>query len=150
MEEEQVLHQDNTSHSSLLPPPPPQSESCNPNGFSMVPIFSMTVGPAVVQVPTENPTGNLTLGQGNPGSPSPKLVHPIALHPAPHATAISDVNLNAAIDTSPLALNLSLSMNSRESSSRHSAFQAMSSFGNGDSIISVAWECCILWNWFII
>jgi hypothetical protein len=31
-----------------------------------------------------------------------------------------------------------LSMNSRESSSRHSAFQAMSSFGNGDSIISVA------------
>lgn len=134
MEEEQVHDQDNTSHSSLLPPPPPQSESCNPNGFSMVPIFSMTVGPAVVQVPTENPTGNLTLGQGNPGSPSPKLVHPIPLHSAPHA----DVNLNAAIDTSPLALNLSLSMNSRESSSRHSAFQAMSSFGNGDSIISVA------------
>ncbi|KAM5570595.1 transcription factor MYB1R1 [Rosa sericea] len=138
MEEEHVHHQDNTSHSHSLPPPPPQSESCNPNGFSMVPIFPMNIGPAVVQVPTKKPTGNLTLGQGNPGCPSPKIVHPVALHSAPHATEASDLNLNATIDTSPLALNLSLSMNSRESSSRHSAFQAMSSFSNGDNIISVA------------
>ena len=137
MEEEQVHHQDSTSHSHPLPPPPPQSESCNPNGFSMMPIFPMSVGPAVVQVPTENPTGNLTMGQGNPGGPSSKLVHPV-VHSASYATEASNLNVNAAVDSSPLALNLSLSMNSMGSSSRHSTFQAMSNFNNGDNIISVA------------
>ncbi|XP_004299599.1 PREDICTED: transcription factor MYB1R1-like [Fragaria vesca subsp. vesca] len=137
MEEEQVQYQDNTSHSQQLPPPPP-TESCNPNGFSMMPIFAMNVGPAVVQVPTMNPTGNPTLGQGNPGGPSSKLVLPV-VHSAPHPTESCDLNLNATADTSPLALNLSLSMNSMESSSRRLPFQAMSSFSKGDNnIISVA------------
>lgn len=69
---------------------------------------------------------------------SAKLVRPIALHSAPHATEMSDLNLKSTMDTSTLTLNLSLSMDPRESSSRHSAFQAMPSFSNGDSIISVA------------
>lgn len=126
MEEEQVQYQDNTSHSQQLPPPPP-TESCNPNGFSMMPIF-----------PTMNPTGNLPLGQGNPGGPSSKLARPV-VHSAPHPTESCDLNLNATADTSPLALNLSLSMNSMESSSRRLPFQAMSSFSKGDTnIISVA------------
>ncbi|KAL6175587.1 hypothetical protein ACLB2K_052226 [Fragaria x ananassa] len=127
MEEEEVQYQDNTSHSRQLPPPPPQTESCNPNGFSMMPIF-----------PTMNPTGNLPLGQGNPGGPSSKLARPV-VHSAPHPTESCDLNLNATADTSPLALNLSLSMNSMESSSRRLPFQAMSSFSKGDTnIISVA------------
>ncbi|KAL6181536.1 hypothetical protein ACLB2K_048191 [Fragaria x ananassa] len=138
MEEEQVQYQDNTSHSQQLPPPPPQTESCNPNGFSMMANFPMNVGPAVVQVPTMNPIGNLPLGQGNPGGPSSKLVCPV-VHSAPHPTRSCDLNLNATADTSTLALNLSLSMNSMESSSRRLPFQAMSSFSKGDTnIISVA------------
>ncbi|XP_050376280.1 transcription factor MYB1R1-like [Argentina anserina] len=136
MEEEQVHHQDMSSHSHQLPPPP-QSESANPNGFSMMPIFPMSVGPAAVQVPTKDPAENLTLGQGNPRGPSLKLVHPV-VHSAPRAREAPDLNVNATVDTSPLALNLSLSMNPMESSSRHAAFKATSSFSNGDNIISVA------------
>ncbi|CAB4280878.1 unnamed protein product [Prunus armeniaca] len=138
MDEEQVHHQNNTSQSHPLPPPPP-SEACNPSGFSMVPNFPLTVGPAVLPVPIENPMGNLTLGHTNlENNASAKLVRPIALHSAPHAAAMSDLNLKSTMDTSTLTLNLSLTMDPRESSSRHSAFQAMPSFSNGDSIISVA------------
>ncbi|XP_050120714.1 transcription factor MYB1R1-like [Malus sylvestris] len=140
MDEEQVQHQDNISQSQLHPlPPPPPSESRNAGGFSMVPNFARTVGPAVLPVHIENPMGNLALRQANPeNSTSGKLVHPVALHSAPHATAISDLNLNSTTDTSTLTLNLSLSMDSREPSSRHSAFQTMPGFSNGDSMISVA------------
>ncbi|CAN6578269.1 unnamed protein product [Malus baccata var. baccata] len=137
MDEEQVHLQDNASQSHPLPPPP-LSDPRNASGFPVVPDFPMTVGPAALPVTIENPTENLALRQANhENSTLPKLVHPAALHSAPHATAMSDLNVNSTMDTSTLTLDLSLSMESREPSSRHSAFQTMSGFSNGDSMISV-------------
>ena len=139
MEDEPVHHQDNVSNSNSLPQPPP--ETCNFSGYPMMPAYPMTVGPAVVPVPIENPMENLNLGHGNLEiNASSKLVRPIPVHTVPHAATITDLNLNwkSAIDPSPLTLKLSLSSDQRESPSRHSAFQAMSSFNNGDSVISVA------------
>nr|XP_023902305.1 transcription factor MYB1R1 [Quercus suber]POE48241.1 transcription factor myb1r1 [Quercus suber] len=141
MEEEPGYNnQDNVSNSHSLPPPPP--EKCNFNGYPMMPAFPMTVGPAVVPVPIENPMENLSLGHGNLDiNASSKLVRPIPIHTATHAATITDLNLNwkLANDPSPLTLKLSLTSDQRESPSRHpSAFQAMPNFNNGDSIITVA------------
>ncbi|PON34161.1 GAMYB transcription factor [Parasponia andersonii] len=139
MEEEQFHHQDNASQS--LPSP---MESCNPSGFSLLTTCPVTVSPAVLPAPIENPIENLTLGQRIPeNNAAAKLVRPVALHSIPHGTTMTDLNLNlkSAIDPSPLSLKLALPTDPRESSSssaRHSAFQSMSSFNNGDSIITVA------------
>ncbi|GMN45762.1 hypothetical protein TIFTF001_014951 [Ficus carica] len=140
MEEDQVVHhQDNSSQSHPLPEP------CNPVGFSLVPTCPVsTVGSSVLPTPAENPMENLTLGPKNlETNSSPKLVRPIALHSIPHGTTISadlSLNLKSAIDPSSLSLKLSMPSDPGESSSaaRHSAFQSMSSFNNGDSIITVA------------
>jgi len=140
MEEEAGHHQDNASQSRA-----PPSESCNFGGFPMMSAFPMTVGPAAVPVPIENPMENLNLGHGNletnaAASSSRNLVRPIPIHTGPRSSTMSDINLNSKplIDSSPLTLKLSLPSDQRESPSRHSAFQAMSSFNNGDSIITVA------------
>lgn len=120
-------NQDNVSNSHSLPPPPPETR--NFSGYPMMPAFPMTVGPAVV------PMENLDINA------SSKLVRPIPIHTATHAATITDLNLNwkSTIDPSPLTLKLSLTSDQRESPSRHpSAFQAMSNFNNGDSIITVA------------
>ncbi|KAH0687079.1 hypothetical protein KY284_017632 [Solanum tuberosum] len=69
----------------------------------------------------------------------------IFLRPAPvvvpisNSSRIADFNLNqsSAMETSSLSLTLSLSSPS-SSSTRHSGFQVMASFNNGESIISVA------------
>ncbi|EXB29768.1 Transcription factor [Morus notabilis] len=141
MEEDQAVHhQENVSQSHPLPLSP---EPCNPGGFSLVPTCPVsTVGSSVLPTPVENPMEKLTLGQTNPETTSsPKLVRPIALLSIPHGTATADLSLNlkSAIDPSALSLKLSLPSDPRESSSaRHSAFQSMSSFNNGDSIITVA------------
>jgi hypothetical protein len=136
MEEEQVHLQDNASQSHPLPPAPP--ESCNPSGFPLLPTFPVNVSPAVLPVTIENPMQDLALGQGHvKNNASAKLVRPVALHSIPHSTTIADLNLNLT-DPPPLSLKLSLPMDSRESSARHSAFQGMSNFKNGDSIITVA------------
>lgn len=139
MEEEPGHHQDSASQSHPLPPPLP--ESCNFSGFSIMPSFPMSVGP--VSAPIENPMlENLTLGQGKVeiNASLSNLVRPIPIYTAPHASTITDLSMNSksAIDPLPLTLKLSLPSDQRESPSRHSAFQAMSSFNNGDSIITVA------------
>lgn len=135
--EAQGHQQDAASHSHPSFPPPAPTESCNFSGFPMMGAFPMTVGPAVV--PIENPT----LRQGNVeinAASSLKLVHPIPIHPASHASTISEHSSNSksAVDPSSLTLKLSLPSDQRELPSRHSAFQAMPSFNNGDSIITVA------------
>lgn len=139
MEEEQVHQQDNNQSQShpILPPPPIETNN-NMSGFSMMPSL-----PVVLPVPIENPMENLTLGQtGQLNTGGTKLVRPVPVIPAPQASKVSDLNLNLNLvaDPSPLSLNLSLPSEQRESSSRHSAFQAMQSFNSGDSnsIISVA------------
>lgn len=75
-----------------------------------------------------------------------KLVRPLPVLPVTGSSSKSmagfDLNQNSMnINPSPLSLNLSLSMSSdlaKSSSSRHSAFQVMQGFNNGDGIISVA------------
>jgi len=70
---------------------------------------------------------------------------PVLVPPSSKSMAGFDLNESSLIDPSPLSLNLSLSMSldlgnssPSSSSSRHSAFQVMQGFSNGDSIISVA------------
>lgn len=139
--EAQGHHQDTASHSHPSFPPPAPTESCNFSGFPMMGAFPMTVGPAVV--PIENPMENPTLRRVNVeinAASSLKLVRPIPIHTAPHASTITELSSNSksAVDPSRLTLKLSLPTDQRESPSRHSAFQAMPSFNNGDSIITVA------------
>lgn len=135
MEEDQVSHQDNTSQLHL-----PMLETRNTSGFPTVPTFPMPITPVVLPVPIENPMENLTLGQGDQANNSSKmLIRPIPVLPRAPAPSATDLNLNlrSTIDPSPLSLKLSLSTNQNQSS-RHSAFQTMSSFNSGDSMISVA------------
>ena len=136
MEEEQVLHhQENTSQSQQSPKT--FSETGSGGGFPVVPAFPMPINPVVVPVPIQNPMENLTLGQNDVNT---RLVRPIPVLPIPPESTDLNLNLKSSVDPSPLSLKLSLSSNQNHPNqpSRHSAFQAMSSFNNGDSIISVA------------
>ena len=133
MEEDQAHQQENTTQ-------PPET-----NGSPMMrAAFPMTVNPVVLPVSIENPMENLISAQGNQSNnniATAKLIRPVPIFPAPQASDL-DLNLNSVIDPSPLSLKLSLQSDQVDSSSslRHSAFQVMPSFSNGDrnSIISVA------------
>ncbi|KAJ8772153.1 hypothetical protein K2173_027330 [Erythroxylum novogranatense] len=144
MEEEQAPNsqQANKKNSNSSPacssslPSPPETSS-----FSAIPSFPIATSSVVLPVPIENPMENLSLGRGNQSIKSPSiLVRPIPVPPASRASPICDLNLDLkpTAEPSPLTLRLSLASNQTESSSRHSAFQATSSFNNGDNIISVA------------
>ncbi|XP_039045976.1 transcription factor MYB1R1-like isoform X2 [Hibiscus syriacus] len=115
MEEERVDRQDNTNQ-------PPET-----NVFPMMPAaFPIAFNPLVPPVPAENPVENLTIARGNQSNNNA-------------ATA----NLNPASQPLSLSLKLSLQSDQTDSSSsalRHSPFQVMPNFSNGDSnnIISVA------------
>ncbi|XVE54885.1 hypothetical protein DITRI_Ditri03aG0118300 [Diplodiscus trichospermus] len=110
------------------------------NGFPMIPAaFPMTVNPAVLPVPVENPMESLTLGQGNQSNNNEaKLIRPLPVFSAPQAFDLN-LNLNSVMVPSPVSLKLSLQSDQMDFSS-HSAFQVMPSFTNEDSnsIISVA------------
>ncbi|XWS48100.1 hypothetical protein CRYUN_Cryun13aG0044000 [Craigia yunnanensis] len=133
MEEELVHQQENTT------------QPLKSNGFPMLPAaFPMIVNPIAQPVPIENPMENLTFAQRNQSSnniATAKLIRPVPIFPGPHSSDL-DLNLNSVIDPSPLSLKLSLQSDQMDSSSslRHSAFQVMPSFSNGDSnsIIRVA------------
>lgn len=146
MEEEQIHYQNSSSQTHSVPSPA-QPETNNVGGFHLMPAFPMTINAAALPIPIENPMENLTLGQVNraANNRSTKLIRPIPV--APRASMISDLSLNlklsaGEVDPLPLSLNLSLLSNERESltTTRHSAFQVMSSFNRGDSnsIISVS------------
>ncbi|CBI15104.3 unnamed protein product, partial [Vitis vinifera] len=79
-------------------------------------------------------------GSGGQNDVNTRLVRPIPVLPIPPESTDLNLNLKSSVDPSPLSLKLSLSSNQNHPNqpSRHSAFQAMSSFNNGDSIISVA------------
>ncbi|KAJ4960911.1 hypothetical protein NE237_020821 [Protea cynaroides] len=112
--------------------------------FDMTPDTFMRTGSEEEQIHQENPTQadlppppiNCNLGF---------LVRPTPVLPVPPSSRMAGLNLNqkSPIDPSPLSLKLSTSPD-QQPSSRHSAFQSMSSFSTGDldsngvSIISVA------------
>lgn len=142
MEEDQAHCQDNKNKAPELHPlPPPLPEINNISNFHMMPAFPMAVNPVVLPVPIESPVENLSWGHGNPATnPSVDIIRPIPVLLTPHASGTSDFNLNldSSLDLPPLSLKLSLPSGQKESSPKHSALQVMSSFNNGDSIISVA------------
>ncbi|XP_003634497.1 transcription factor MYB1R1-like [Vitis vinifera] len=128
-------HQENTSQSQQSPKT--FSKTGSGGGFPVVLAFPMSINPVVVPVPIQNPMENLTLGQNDVNT---SLVRPIIVLPIPPKSTNLNLNLKSLVDSSPFSLKLSLSSNQNHPNqpSRHSAFQAMSSFNNGDSIISVA------------
>lgn len=138
MEEEKV-NQEGKAQPLQAPTQLPPPETSNISGSQVLP-FPMTVHPVLVPVQIENPMEKLTLGQmDHLHHESAMLIRPIPVLPIPNATTMVDLNLNqkSMEDPVPLSLNLSLSSDQNQFS-RHSAFQVMSSFNNGDSIISVA------------
>ncbi|XP_061953341.1 transcription factor MYB1R1-like [Populus nigra] len=145
-EEQQAHRQDSNinnhaSPSNPLPPPPLQANSIT--NFSGVPSTPIrTVNPSVLPLQIENPMmESQSLGQGHQFiNHSTNLVRPVAVVPAVCTPAMPDLNLNLkpTADSSSLSLKLSSPFVQRESTSRSSAFQAMSSMKNGDNIITVA------------
>ncbi|KAJ4973810.1 hypothetical protein NE237_006984 [Protea cynaroides] len=142
--EEEQIHQENTTQTDLPSP------TVNYNLGFPVPAYQMSLSPPTVQASSGSNINdtpmmeNLTLGQGDTAS-STKLVRPIPVVPVPPSSRMADLNLNqkSPMDPSPLSLKLSTSPD-QHTSSRHSAFQAMTSFNagdldsNGGKIISVA------------
>ncbi|KAL4362536.1 hypothetical protein GQ457_04G036830 [Hibiscus cannabinus] len=125
MEEDRIDRQENTIQPSVT------------NGFPMTPAaFPVAFNPLAPPVLVENPIDNLTIPQGNQSNTNvatANLIRPVPSLPNP----VSD----------PLSLSLKLSLQSDQtdssssaSASRHSPFQVMPNFSNGDSnsIISVA------------
>lgn len=157
-EEQQAHRQDSNinnhaSPSNPLPPPPLQANSItNFSGVPSIPI--RTVNPSVLPLQIENPMmESQSLGQGHQFiNHSTNLVRPVAVVPAVCTPAMPDLNLNLkpTADSSSLSLKLSSPFVQRESTSRSSAFQAMSSMKNGDNIITVAWGRITREGWFII
>lgn len=132
---EEVHYQDNANYPHSLPPPPP--EPCNASEFPLMPNYPLAVGPAVANVWIEKPIENLqTLDYNAPT----KLGRPTTHHLTLHSKIMADLNLNLSpkVDPTSLSLKLSLPIDTRESMERQAAFQAMSSFNNAESSITVA------------
>nr|AXP34754.1 MYBR4 protein [Actinidia deliciosa] len=136
MEEEKVHQESKTQPllpQTLLPP----LEATNINVSQVLP-FPVTISPVLVPAQIENPMEKLTLGQvDHANHNSAKPIRPIPVLPNPNGTmADQSLNQKLTVDPSPLSLRLSLSSDHNQVS-RYSAFQVMSSFNNGDKIISV-------------
>ncbi|KAH8493127.1 hypothetical protein H0E87_022396 [Populus deltoides] len=144
MEEQQAQCQDSKSNNQAPKSNPPLQANSTTSfpGVLPFPIRRRTVSPAVSPLQIESPImENRSLGQGNQSlNYSTNLVLTVPVVPAPCTSAMPDLNLNLkpVADSSPLSLDLSSSSDQRASSSRHSAFQTMSSLKNGDNIIVVA------------
>ncbi|KAL1334042.1 hypothetical protein HN51_062926 [Arachis hypogaea] len=140
MEEEQIQNGDSVPHSQPLCPAAP--ENSNTNGFPMVPVYPLGVGPGVISsVEAGNPMDELTLGQANMElNAQTKLLHPIPVASNPKTCTVSDVasGSNSPLDLPTLSLGLSFTSDQRQTPSRHSAFHSIPSLNNGDSVISVA------------
>ncbi|KAL2482481.1 Homeodomain-like superfamily protein [Forsythia ovata] len=133
-------HQASAAQAILPPTSLPLAETSNISGFSVVP-FPMTVAPVFLHLQSENSIENITHRQGNQmNNTSDLLIRPAPVLPMHTNSTMADLSLNQNVPIlSPqLSLGLSLSLDQDQSSTRHSAFQVMTSFENGDSIISVA------------
>ncbi|GMJ04977.1 hypothetical protein HRI_004166900 [Hibiscus trionum] len=107
--------------------------------------FPMAFTPLVPQVPVENPIENLTVAQRNQSNNNVATANLIRQVPNFPPLQRFDLNTNSIPVPEPLSLSLELSlqsdqMDSSSSASRHSPFQVMPDFSNGDkhNIISVA------------
>ena len=119
----------------LRPLLPPEISNA---GRIPAPPFPAAVGLSLIPPQIEDPLENLSVGLRSQVKNAPTLpVQPIQFLPA-STMADLNINQNSEIDSPELSLNLSLSSNQNETSSRHSAFKGMRRFNNGDSTISVA------------
>lgn len=85
---------------------------------------------------------NITYGQDNHLNNTLDMrIQPVPVLPKHTSSSMADLSLNQNMPfgSTQLSLGLSLSLDQDPSSTRHSPFQAITSFGNGDRIISVAW-----------
>ncbi|XLR36232.1 hypothetical protein S83_064132 [Arachis hypogaea] len=123
MEEEQIQNGDSVPHSQPLCPAAP--ENSNTNGFPMVPVYPLGVGPGQANMELNAQT---------------KLLHPIPVASNPKTCTVSDVpsGSNSPLNLPTLSLGLSFTSDQRQTPSRHSAFHSIPSLNNGDSVISVA------------
>lgn len=147
------MYQENLVSQPPTTQPPPKLSN-NLEKYPM-PNFGAAITPVVVP---ENPMENLSLGQVNQLTNSPKPIRPIPILPVPPSSKMANLNLNKASEPPSLSLNLSISSQSvanqepppppssqQSPPARHaSAFQAMPSAAagfsgsGGDSMISVA------------
>ncbi|XAR65427.1 hypothetical protein NMG60_11009556 [Bertholletia excelsa] len=137
--EEEKIHQESKPQTVLPLTYLSLPESSNV-GASQVQPFSVNAGPVILPVQIENPLEKLTLRQVDQANlDSAQLICPIPVVPVANASSILHMNLNEKFQSDPsLFLRLSLSSDQNLISRGHSEFQAMSSFNNGDSVISVA------------
>ncbi|KAG5602364.1 hypothetical protein H5410_033734 [Solanum commersonii] len=106
------------------------------NAFPVAPAVGPIIFPVQIDKSRENPT-LLLHDHGN----SPMLVGPVPMFSMPNPSTAIDLNANhnSTIEPSSLSLRLSLSLDQGQASStRHLAYNAMSSFSNGESFIRVA------------
>ncbi|CAN4086116.1 unnamed protein product [Withania somnifera] len=134
------------SQPDLAPTSLPLVETSKINAFQVTSL-PLNFGPLVLPVQAvEKPIESPVLRQGADQSynSSSIFLRPVpVVVPQSNSSRISDFNLNnqrSTMEASSLSLTLSLSSSSSSSSSstRHSGYQVMSNFVNGESIISVA------------
>ncbi|XP_022135144.1 transcription factor MYB1R1-like [Momordica charantia] len=140
MVEEPVQHQEISSQSHSFTPSALPEISQN-NVIPMVQTLPLTIGPTPLATPTKNlmeKCGPGEVNTENDGSLRLGLTDSIfSSNQTPNSTDLN-LNSNSIMEPSALSLRLSLTSDHREASSRHSTFQAMPSFNNGEGIISVA------------
>ncbi|MCD7466501.1 hypothetical protein HAX54_003268 [Datura stramonium] len=135
--EERKNQQEQPIQPSLAPTSLPTVETSKINAFQVTSYGSFVL-PAQIEKPI--------LGEGDQSNNGSSIfLRPIpVVVPLSNSSRIADFNFNqrSAMETSSLSLTLSLSLDqsqsSPSSSTRHSGFQVMSNFSNGESIISVA------------
>lgn len=129
----------NLQEHSIPSLPPVETSKINAFQVTSLPVnLGTLILPAQIEKPIESPV----LSRGNQSyNGSSVFLRPVpVVVPMSNSSRIADLNLNqsSAMETSSLSLTLSLSSPSSSSSTRHSGFQVMSNFSNGESIISVA------------
>ncbi|KAM3374665.1 transcription factor MYB1R1 [Capsicum galapagoense] len=120
----------------LAPATLPTVETTKTNEFPVAPAVGPIMIPAQIDMSRDSPT-LLRRDHGN----SSMLVGAVPMFSLPNPSPVIDLNANqnTTIEPSPLSLRLSLSLDQGQASStRHLGYQVMSSFSNGESIISVA------------
>ncbi|KAH6801254.1 Homeodomain-like superfamily protein [Perilla frutescens var. hirtella] len=119
----------------------PLPVTSNVNVFSAM-SFPVTINPVLLSMQGGNQMENSAIGQNflMSNNSSAMLIHHVPVLAMPSSSAMADLNLSQQVppEASALSLGLSLSTGQNQSLTRDSAFQVISSFKNGDRIVSVA------------
>ncbi|XP_022933345.1 transcription factor MYB1R1-like isoform X1 [Cucurbita moschata] len=136
MVENSVQLQETASQSHSLTPSN-QLEISKNNVIPALQTLPFSFGPTPFATPTKNPMEK----GGGPGEVSTEKDGPLKLgltNSIYSSDQTPNLNSNSAMESSALSLRLALTSEQREASTRHSTFQSMPSFNNGEGIISAA------------